>query len=52
MYPMGWCELVGHMLVGYGMKKERKRKQNHKKYVGKVRRKGSGASSGNVEVIL
>jgi len=55
MYPVGWCELVGHRLEGPRMKmpikKERKRKQNPKKAVGKARKKGSGASPGENEEI-
>ena len=54
MYPVGWCELVGHRLEGPRMKmpikKERKRKQNPKKAVGKARKKGTGASPGDNEV--
>lgn len=54
VYPVGWCELVGHRLEGPRMKmpikKERKRKQNPKKAVGKARKKGSGASPGENEV--
>jgi len=53
MYPVGWCELVGHRLEGPRMKmpikKERKRKQNPKKAVGKARKKGTGASPGDNE---
>eukprot|EP00090_Calanus_glacialis_P032340 TRINITY_DN53588_c0_g1_i1.p1 TRINITY_DN53588_c0_g1~~TRINITY_DN53588_c0_g1_i1.p1 ORF type:complete len:772 (-),score=281.52 TRINITY_DN53588_c0_g1_i1:542-2857(-) len=53
MYPVGWCELVGHRLEGPRMKmpikKERKRKQNPKKAVGKARKKGTGTSPGDVE---
>jgi len=53
MYPVGWCELVGHRLEGPRMKmpikKERKRKQTTKKAVGKSRKKGTGNSPGDVE---
>ena len=53
---VGWCELVGHRLEGPRMKmpikKERKRKQNPKKAVGKARKKGTGTSPGDVEVII
>jgi len=52
MYPVGWCELVGHRLEGPRMKmpikKERKRKQNPKKTVGR-RKKGTGNSPGDNE---
>ena len=34
------------------IKKERKRKQNPKKAVGKARKKGAGTSPGDVEVII
>eukprot|EP00092_Neocalanus_flemingeri_P026455 GFUD01028676.1.p1 GENE.GFUD01028676.1~~GFUD01028676.1.p1 ORF type:complete len:766 (+),score=253.03 GFUD01028676.1:56-2353(+) len=54
MYPVGWCELVGHRLEGPRMKmpikKEKKRKQTPKKVVGKARKKGTGSSPGDSEV--
>eukprot|EP00092_Neocalanus_flemingeri_P099427 GFUD01126832.1.p1 GENE.GFUD01126832.1~~GFUD01126832.1.p1 ORF type:complete len:765 (+),score=246.27 GFUD01126832.1:56-2350(+) len=54
MYPVGWCELVGHRLEGPRMKmpikKEKKRKQTPKKVVGKARKKETGSSPGDSEV--
>ena len=51
MYPVGWCELVGHRLEGPRMKippkKEKKKKQGgNKKPVGRARKKGSSHTSG------
>jgi len=51
MYPVGWCELVGHRLEGPRMKippkKEKKKKQGgNKKPVGRARKKGSSQASG------
>ena len=61
IYPVGWCELVGHRLEGPRMKippakklpaKEKKRKSGgaaNGRKVNKVRKKHSNASPGDVE---
>lgn len=48
MYPVGWCELVGHRLEGPRMKmpakkkeEKKKRKTGNKKSVGKAKKRGS-----------
>ena len=51
MYPVGWCELVGHRLEGPRMKippkkKEKKKQGGNKKSVGRARKKGSAQASG------
>ena len=51
MYPVGWCELVGHRLEGPRMKippkkKEKKKQGGNKKSVGRARKKGSSQTSG------
>lgn len=51
IYPVGWCELVGHRLEGprmkIPMKKEKKRKANNKKAGRSVKRRGAGHNSLN-----
>ena len=55
MYPVGWCELVGHRLEGPRMKmpakkKEEKKKTNkrgNKRSLGRGRKKGSAVSADN-----
>ena len=63
IYPVGWCELVGHRLEGPRMKippakklpaKEKKRKSGgaaNGRKVNKVRKKHANASPGDVEVL-
>ena len=48
MYPVGWCELVGHRLEGPRMKippkkkeEKKKRKAGNKRSVGKAKKRGS-----------
>ena len=61
MYPVGWCELVGHRLEGPRMKmplkkKEEKKKRKaggNKRAVAKSRKKGAGqTASADTEVAI
>ena len=61
MYPVGWCELVGHRLEGPRMKmplkkKEEKKKRKaggNKRAVAKARKKGAGqTASADTEVAI